>query len=312
MTAGLGGLSFPAGMVISPVTGNLLVASRSTNSVLEYDSVSGAYLGSFAAAPFPWGLAFGPDSNLYVTSIDRVFEFNGLTGALIGDFVTAGDNGGMADPRGMLFKPNGNLLVASRATDQILEYNDATGAFIGQFNHQGTATVLTLDEPWTIRLGPDGDVYASRHNVVVAASNSENGDLGHLHINSTRIYIFDVDSGNFVRSYITGHDTALSLPTAFDFMPGDAVDCNFNMLPDSCDIASGFSLDENGNDIPDECEQITCPGDFDGDGEIGIGDFLALLGLWGPVPPGHPLDFDGDNELGIVDFLALLGNWGPC
>jgi len=56
---------------------------------------------------------------------------------------------------------------------------------------------------------------------------------------------------------------------------------------------------------------LPCPWDLDDDGEVGITDFLDLLGAWGPNP-GHPADFDGDDEVGITDFLALLGNWGQC
>jgi hypothetical protein len=53
-----------------------------------------------------------------------------------------------------------------------------------------------------------------------------------------------------------------------------------------------------------------CPWDCgDGDGEVGIVDFLAMLAGWGL--PG-PCDFDGDAQVGITDFLALLGSWGPC
>ncbi len=54
-----------------------------------------------------------------------------------------------------------------------------------------------------------------------------------------------------------------------------------------------------------------CPWDIDGDGNVGINDFLDLLGAWGPNP-GNPADFDGDGEVGINDFLELLANWGPC
>ena len=322
VSSGSGGLNFAAGLVISP-GGSLLVAGWLSHSVFEYDAVSGAPLGTFVPAGSgglinPWGLAFGPDGNLFVSSLDgSIIEYDGQTGALIGPFVTTGDNGGLIDPHGLLFKPDGNLLVASTLTDQILEYDGLTGAFIDQFNHGGTATVLTMDQPWTLRLAPDGDVYASRHGVSVAQETARNShahhdddDIAELHINSTRIYIFDVDSGNFVRSYVTGHDTGLSFPGGFDFMPGDATDCNVNLLPDSCDIASGFSADVNGNGIPDECETL-CPGDLDGDGVVGITDFLALLAAWGPNP-GHPGDLDGDDVVGITDFLALLGNWGAC
>ena len=57
------------------------------------------------------------------------------------------------------------------------------------------------------------------------------------------------------------------------------------------------------------------PGDLDGDGVVGILDFLALLAAWGPCPdpcpPSCPGDLDGDCVVGIVDFLTLLTNWTP-
>ncbi len=55
-------------------------------------------------------------------------------------------------------------------------------------------------------------------------------------------------------------------------------------------------------------------GDLDGDGVVGILDFLALLAVWGqcpdPCPPLCPGDIDGDCNVGISDFLLLLANWG--
>ncbi len=54
---------------------------------------------------------------------------------------------------------------------------------------------------------------------------------------------------------------------------------------------------------------VPCPWDCgDGDGTVGIVDYLALLIGWGQ--PG-PCDFDGGG-VGDVDQLKLLGNWGPC
>jgi len=53
--------------------------------------------------------------------------------------------------------------------------------------------------------------------------------------------------------------------------------------------------------------------DLDGDGVVGISDFLALLAAWGPcpVPPDPCLaDIDGDGVVGIGDFLLLLSVWG--
>ena len=55
------------------------------------------------------------------------------------------------------------------------------------------------------------------------------------------------------------------------------------------------------------------PGDVDGDGVVGINDFLQLLAAWGscdaPCPPSCAADFDGDCTVGIQDFLILLANW---
>jgi hypothetical protein len=61
--------------------------------------------------------------------------------------------------------------------------------------------------------------------------------------------------------------------------------------------------------------QITppAPGDLDQDGVVGIEDFLALLGAWGPCvvpcPPHCFGDVDTDCTVGIKDMLTLLANW---
>ena len=57
-----------------------------------------------------------------------------------------------------------------------------------------------------------------------------------------------------------------------------------------------------------------CPWDLDNSGDVGVSDFLDLLGTWGPCPPKGdcPADFDGSGDVGVSDFLELLGNWGPC
>ena len=53
---------------------------------------------------------------------------------------------------------------------------------------------------------------------------------------------------------------------------------------------------------------LDCPADLDGDGEVGIEDFLIVIGGWG-TPAG---DINGDGDTDIVDFLAVLGAWGAC
>ena len=55
------------------------------------------------------------------------------------------------------------------------------------------------------------------------------------------------------------------------------------------------------------------PADIDGDGLVGINDFLILLASWGPCPPTGDCgsDLDCDGLVGITDFLILLASWGP-
>ncbi|MHC4099965.1 MAG: right-handed parallel beta-helix repeat-containing protein [Planctomycetota bacterium] len=54
-----------------------------------------------------------------------------------------------------------------------------------------------------------------------------------------------------------------------------------------------------------------CRRDLDGDGSVGVTDFLQLLAAWG-VNPGHVADFDDSGDVGVTDLLSLLARWGPC
>ncbi len=65
--------------------------------------------------------------------------------------------------------------------------------------------------------------------------------------------------------------------------------------------------------IPD-CTPVGLPSDLNGDGIVGIVDWLALLADWGSCSDcgNCPADFDGDCLVGIFDLLVLLGDWGPC
>ena len=64
-----------------------------------------------------------------------------------------------------------------------------------------------------------------------------------------------------------------------------------------------------------DCAAAVGPCDLDGDGVVGVLDFLALLNAWGPcsdcsTPQACPADFDGDCAVGVMDMLTLLGQWG--
>jgi hypothetical protein len=53
-----------------------------------------------------------------------------------------------------------------------------------------------------------------------------------------------------------------------------------------------------------------CPGDIDGDGQVGVTDFLQLIADWGTS--GTDADINEDGIVDVLDFLDLLNNWGAC
>ncbi len=273
VTAGSGGLTYPTGLIMAP-DGHLLVSSRNSNSVLRYDGTTGAFVNAFVPTGSgglltPFGLTFGPNGNLFVTSGgNQVLEYNGTTGAFVRVFVSTGNNGGLGGARGLVFLPDGHLLVASYNTDALLRYDGATGAFLGKWNFGGTASALYLDGPWGVRVAPNGNVFVTRD--LPANHDHDEGPIegpeetAPLHVTAARIMEFDVQTGLYVRSFIVGDDTGLRSTTGFDFMPG-TMDCDFNMRPDNCDISlcSGDPAcgDCNANQRPDSCDIASCAGD---------------------------------------------------
>jgi hypothetical protein len=128
-----------------------------------------------------------------------------------------------------------------------------------------------------------------------------------------------------------------------DFMPWFDVDDELHPIPGSPLIDAGDTsalidallVDADGNPrlADDSCHQDTgnaggddavvdmgafefqgssC--DLDGNGAVGVTDFLRLLALWGacayPCPVACPGDFDGNCAVGLDDFAILLDNWG--
>jgi outer membrane protein assembly factor BamB len=110
----------------------LLVASSSSNQVLAYDAATGAFLGVFASGgglSGPYGLAFGPDGNLYVSSFNtnQILRYNGATGAFIDVFTN------VSQPNGIAFAtPTGggpaHLFVCGQNPSWVFDFDGTTGA----------------------------------------------------------------------------------------------------------------------------------------------------------------------------------------
>ncbi len=60
-----------------------------------------------------------------------------------------------------------------------------------------------------------------------------------------------------------------------------------------------------------DCSEQPCPGDLDGDGQIGTNEILAVLDAWGQCDE-CPADITGDGVVNVNDLLYMVGAFGPC
>ena len=56
--------------------------------------------------------------------------------------------------------------------------------------------------------------------------------------------------------------------------------------------------DDGANEIYDECSN-DCPGDYNGDGHVGVDDLLTVIAGW-------------QNPYTVDDLLLVISSWGPC
>jgi hypothetical protein len=109
-------------------------------------------------------------------------------------------------------------------------------------------------------------------------------------------------------------DQATDFATFLTVYTGQLSDCNQNGVLDMIDILDGTAIDADDNGIIDACEP-TCFGDVDGDGMVGINEFMQVLADWGPcpaLPAPCESDYNRDGVVGINDLLIALAQWGPC
>jgi hypothetical protein len=171
----------------------------------------------------PWDLVFGPDGDLYVSSVNNgeVLRYDGTTGAFLNVVAS-----GLSTPGGLTFGPDGSLYIANQGTDEVLRYNSSSGltSFV-------TAGSGGLSAPRRAVFGPDGNLYVASNGTSqvleyngqtgafmgVFATNSANtgamwmqfGNDGYLYVSTqatssgnTTILRFNATTGAFVDSFI--------------------------------------------------------------------------------------------------------------
>ena len=163
---------------------------------------------------------------------------------------------------------------------------DADGNFL--WEHRFGGDVPNFDGEGFVALNSRGELIAATRNIMDATGED------------MRVFVYDRADGTILDTTAFDHGCC-------DWITGMTLDAQDNI------ILTGHSRPDGTNrelTVVKISAGGATPGDLDGDGVVGITDFLALLAAWGPCAGACPADLDGDDAVGILDLLILLANWG--
>jgi serralysin len=242
ITPGLGGLNNPDTLLFGPDANgdgwsDLYISSGAepgSSSILRFDGFRGEFIDIFVGDDLstnqdetgglirPYGIAFGPDGNLYVASFlsDQILRYDGRTGDFIDVFAQGnGESGGLNGPNGLLFIDD-SLYVTTQGS--IATVNSDTGEVFPDFSAGLPSQILRYDslsagtEPTVfatpapspdsfgfvsllgLQLGEDGDLYVSDFANDIRRYNLETGEL--VDTLSTNYTTDTSPSNNFIGS----------------------------------------------------------------------------------------------------------------
>lgn len=282
-----------------------------------------AIRGDTALVGSPGSLVTGANESVLI------FRFNGLTWVLEAE-LTVGPLGDQRQFGGSVALGQDVALIGAYRDD-----SDAGAAYVFRFDGSSwrmeqKLTVPVADGTPPRSFGRSVSLDPSGTTAVIGAP--EDGTLG-FQAGAAHVFRFDgsrwsevamITATNggpaqiFGRAVAAGDDVVLigapqggAAGWAYVVAGTNGMDCNLNGAADACDIFDGTSGDENSNGVPDDCE---ASGDLNGDGVVGINDFLLMLASWGlcdaPCPPSCSGDLDANCVVDGLDFLLLLNNWG--
>ncbi|MFQ5589892.1 MAG: M12 family metallo-peptidase [Phycisphaerae bacterium] len=187
---------------------NIFVADLG-NYVREFHAASGVAIQNHAPGLVagPYDLVFGADNQLYVAcfSSGRIMRVS-VDGGWPEVFVSEG-SGGLAEPSGLTFAPNGNLFVASYADSAVIEFDATTGAAVRTFVTSGAGGLL---RPYGLIFGPNGNLFVTSSDNRVLEYSGANGTYvgafvatGSGGLDGPRGLVFKPDGNLLVTSFNT-------------------------------------------------------------------------------------------------------------
>ena len=181
----------------------------------------------------PWGLAFGPDGNLFIANQQ------GGDGAIMrvkGPFdASPGAPAPAPGQTGSIFVPSsiGNYTVLAFGLDQnlyaggtgaIKRFDAVTGASLGNFT-----SGPTLYAVWGLAFGPDQNLYASSFNSCSPGPTCTT--------TNSAILRFDGRTGAFIDTFVTNLRGGMEEPNGIGFgTNGDLFVCNYSLSSQTTEV----------------------------------------------------------------------------
>ena len=278
--------------------GNMLYMAQGTHVFLESSIATGTNDGGWG-----WGtLAIDLDQDTWMD----IVEVNGRTD-------TCGPGGGeWACEFGKLFYNNG---------DDPLTFDEIAAA--SGFDHDGQGRAMAY-----LDVEPDGDldflVATNEGTLSFYRNDTAGGNALRIRFDTSNNPRLAADGfGTRVIATITTSETkdyVRYVSSAPSYLSTSEPSVHFGLgaaeTVDVLRIEWSFGYVTVMNDVPAAGDMvISSPtwGDINVNGTVGIGDFLTVLGNWGPCPDAPEpclADLDNDGQVGIGDFLIVLGLWG--